>query len=357
MTEPETRRVPLLCRPEGECWYGEGEVVILDRRRLPDEVVYHRCADYEAVARAIEAMVIQGAGALAMAAGYGLALALWSVRDAPVERQGAVLREAAERLRRTRPTGVHLFTTLEELTGVAEAALASGEPAWQAVRDRVDALMAERIEIARRTGENAAALLPDGVRVLTHCFAGPALPFMLHAALEGGKRVEVTTTETRPYLQGARLTAFAIREMGLPVTIITDGMVAFAIQRGLVDVLVTAADRIAMDGSVANKVGTYGAALAAHRHGLPFYVLGYRGPDRKTATGAEITIEMRDPREVLEFRGQRVAAPGADALYPAFDVTPPDLVSALVFARGVYRPAELGRFYTETGTAGAGAVD
>ncbi len=185
------------------------------------------------------------------------------------------------------------------------------------------------------TGRHAETLLASGDRVLTHCFAGPALLYMLAFAREKGKEVRVVCTETRPYLQGARLTAWSVSELGIDTTLITDNMAAHCMSKGMVNKLFAAADRVAMDGVVANKVGTLQLAICADYFKIPFYVLAYGGPDPRTLRGAEIPIEERDPREVLEFLGAPISGPRVKGYYPAFDLTPAGLVTGIVTATGV----------------------
>jgi methylthioribose-1-phosphate isomerase len=193
--------------------------------------------------------------------------------------------------------------------------------------------------VAEACGRHAAAILADGETILTHCFAGAALNWMLYVAhVEQGKHLHLYANETRPYLQGARLTTQQAHEIGIRVTLLTDNMAGFCFSRGMFTTYITAADRIALDGSIANKVGTYQYAVLAARHNVPFYVLGYDGPDPNTPTGADIPIEERDPSDVLRCGNIATAPPGVAAYYPAFDVTPPELVTAIVTERGVFAP-------------------
>ncbi len=303
----------------------EGEAVaIIDRRKLPREVVRVVCRDYHEVARAIEDMAVQGAGDIALTAGFGLYLAsLDSKRD---------IRKAAERLKATRPTGFHLAALIDKLLGISEAEEAASPSAILAF---LQDIMKRQRALSAATGKHAEQLLASGDTILTHCFPGPALLFMLKSARENGKDIKVICTETRPYLQGARLTAWSVSQLGLDTTLITDNMTAHIMSIGKVNKVFTAADRIAMDGSAANKVGTLQLAICARYYAIPFYILGYGGPDRKTETGAEIPIEQRDPREVLEFRGIPISGPEVKALYPAFDVTPRELITAIVTGKGI----------------------
>lgn len=303
---------------------GEG-LSMVDRRRLPREQVWVMCRDYEHVARAIEEMVIQGAGDIAVTAGFGLYLA--ARKGGPVE-----LRTAADRLKSTRPTGYHLAALIDKLLAIA---LGAQDAPAEAIMDCLRDVMARQRELSMKTGTHAETLLAHGDTILTHCFPGPALLFMLGKARENGKEIKVVCSETRPYLQGARLTAWSVSCMGIDTTLITDNMAAHMMSTGRVNKVFTAADRIAVDGSAANKIGTLQLAICARYFALPFYILGYGGPDRKTKTGAEIPIEQRDATEVLEFMGHPISGPEVKGLYPAFDVTPPELISAIVTGKGI----------------------
>ncbi len=312
-----------------------GAVTLLDRRKYPFAVEYVRCQTVEEVAQAVETMIVQGGPPLAYAAGLGLAL------SSPDE---ASYRAAAARLLATRPTADDLHHLIPAALAAAMTALAAGDDPKNAILTLVNFQIECGNTVSRLCGQHAADLLADGDRVLTHCFAGAALCWMLWIAKGQGKRVHLYPTETRPYLQGARLTAQSAVEMGIPCTLITDGMPAHLMSQGMIDTFICAADRITMDGHITNKVGTFQIALAAHYHRLPFYVLGYDGPDPATASGAAIPIEWRDGREVLHLAGQRTAVEGIDALYPAFDITPPHLIAGIVTDRGVF-PAHLIRQY------------
>jgi methylthioribose-1-phosphate isomerase len=336
--------LPLLTRRGDTLRYDRerGIVLVLDRRRYPHETIFVECADVEAVGRAITTMVVQGGPPLAYVAGYGLALAARAWKARPSDAQRAAIIQAAEVLRRTRPTADDLRQIIEHALVRADSAILDGDDAETALADFVDAQVKRGDKVAERCGRNAAGLLTEGDQILTHCFAGAALNWMLYVAhVEQAKPLRLYATETRPYLQGARLTAHQALAIGVPVTLLTDNMPGFCFARGMFNLYITAADRIALDGSIANKIGTYQYAVLAQRHHVPFYVLGYDGPDSATPTGADIPIEERDPSEVLEFAGQRSAPPGAEGYYPAFDVTPPDLVSAIVTNRGIYRPERI----------------
>ncbi len=347
MTEEPKDNLPLLIHPDLWMKLEDDKLLILDRRQLPRNIVYVVCRDYEAVARSIEEMVVQGAGDLAITAGYGLVLAARAIRRENTAVQEDTLKRAAARLINTRPTGHYLANMVNDLLSSGLDALKEGPGAeaglYAALREQIKI----RDEAAQLTGRIGETILADGDSMMTHCFAATAFLYMLKFARDNGKRLKVFATETRPYMQGQRLTSFSINQLGIPVTLITDNMPAYVMSQGLITKVVTAADRVAMDGSAANKIGTYQYAIAAHYHKIPFYVFGYRGPDPKTPTGADIPIEARDPEEVLTFNGQRIAADGVKGYYPAFDVTPPSLISGIITDRGIF-PAHLIKNYRHT---------
>jgi methylthioribose-1-phosphate isomerase len=316
-------------------------VRILDRRVFPHQTRYVDCRSVEDVAVAIEDMVTQISGPF-FAASAGLALA---ARVAGGEPSGArrleIMRHAADRLVATRRTNnniLHAVTAI--LADIAEAGPQEAQPFGEFVEGRVRALWERRRATSRLIGGHAASLLNDGDRILTHCWADAAFIETLAAATRDGKRLEITCTETRPYLQGARLTAHSVAEMGLPVTVITDNMGAWAMDRGRVNVLLTAADRVTMSGHVVNKIGTLQLALAAHAFRLPYYVTVIQ-PDPKALGPEDVPIEERDPAESLHCLGVRTATPLARGWYPSFDITPPHLVSAVVSRHGVHAPSTL----------------
>ncbi|WP_116947088.1 s-methyl-5-thioribose-1-phosphate isomerase [Jiangella endophytica] len=342
-----TLPVPVLDRSVVPAADGDG-VTVLDRRVFPAQVSWVTCKTPEDVAAAIRDMVTQSSGP-AYAAAAGMALAARQAAGLRLDDARARLRAAGEALATARPTNAHPREVVDSVLAAASGAATTAELVAAAVA------AAQRADETYRTrshalGRHTARLLPDGARVLTHCWMDGYLIELVRAADELGRRYRWTATETRPYLQGARLTAHTLAEMGQDVTLITDSMGAAALASGRVDALVTAADRVAMDGSVANKVGTLGLAAAAARFGVPFYAL-VQAPDPTTPTGADIVVEERDPAEVLETLGRRTASPlVTEAWYPAFDVTPPDLVTRVVTDRGAFEPGRLADYVT-TGEA------
>src|SRR3954451_18861924 len=330
----------------GESVVIEPDVVrILDRRVFPFERTWVTCRSHEDVAKAIEDMVTQSLGPLFAAAG-GMVLA---ARDADRLPTAAARRhfmsEAGRRLVATRPTNNAIRDVVAELLGVAASAVAAGEPVGRAV-ERATGDMAERYRAGYRAlGEHAAVLIPDGATVLTHCWADAYLTETVAAVLRSGKRIDAICTETRPYLQGARLTAESLAEMGVPTRLVTDAMPAHLMSRGEVTVFVSGADRVTMDGAVVNKIGTLSIAIAAHTYGVPFVAL-VQAPDRHAATAADVELEDRDGDEVLHTLGRRTASARVTGVYPAFDVTPPRFVSAVVTDRGRFAPADVASYFS-----------
>jgi methylthioribose-1-phosphate isomerase len=303
-------------------WH-DGALELLDQRLLPTEETWIRCTTYEEVARAIKDMVVRGAPAIGCAAAYGVALGV---------RQNAALDQVCATLAATRPTAVNLFWAIERMRK-------------NPTLEEAQRIQAEDIAACVAIGGHGAPLLPDGT-VLTHCNAGALATGgygtalgVIRSAHAAGRKLRVFADETRPFLQGARLTAWELQRSGIDVTLITDNMAAHLMQRGEIQSVVVGADRIAANGDTANKIGTYGVALAAHAHGLPFFVAAPLSTiDLKTPTGAEIPIEERDRREVTHV-GERALAPdGIGVRNPAFDVTPHALIAAIITEKGVARP-------------------
>ncbi|WP_018685026.1 s-methyl-5-thioribose-1-phosphate isomerase [Actinokineospora enzanensis] len=319
-------------------------VVILDRRRFPFERVWVRCADVEAVAVAIEDMVTQSSGPY-FAALYGLVLAARDARALPPAEARAALGRAGDRLVASRSTNNALRQAVAIVLAEVDAAgpVAGEELAAAALRGALDGDARYRAA-SRALGEHTVALLPDDARVLTHCWADTYLMETVAAADRLGKRLSFLCTETRPYLQGARLTAETLAELGVDTTLITDGMGASVLSAGLVDVLLTAADRVTMDGHVVNKVGTLGLAVAAHAFGVPF-LAQVRAPDPAAPTAADVPIEHRPGDEVLHTLGTRTASAKVRGHYPAFDVTPPRYVTTIVTDRGPFTPDAVAEYH------------
>jgi methylthioribose-1-phosphate isomerase len=335
-------------------WVGgrDGCLRLLDQTRLPTDVAYRDCRSVEDVWEAIRSLRVRGAPAIGVAAAYGVVI---GVQGLAGERAalGQRVRAAAAHLRTSRPTAVNLFWALARMErraeGIAEP-FDSGT-AVQAVLDEAHAIADEDRRMCQAIGRFGAELVPDCGGVLTHCNAGSLATAgdgtalsLLYAAAEAGRKFRVFVDETRPLLQGARLTAWELLQHGLDVTLICDSMAARVMGEGKVGMVVVGADRIAANGDTANKIGTYGVALLAQAHAIPFYVAAPTSTfDLSVPSGVQIPIEQRDAREVTHGFGTATAPAGVDVYNPAFDVTPARLIAAIVTDRGIIRPV------TETG--------
>jgi methylthioribose-1-phosphate isomerase len=316
---------------------GDG-VLILDRRQFPFERNWVLCRTAEEVARAIEDMVTQSSGPY-FAVLFAMVLKARTLEGLPFENARAQLADTARMLENTRRTNNALRKATKIVLDHVDAAqdvthaLIGAEEGDRRYRAKSQAL-----------GEHTANLLPGDATVMTHCWADLYLTETVKAAQAQGKRLKFFCTETRPYLQGARLTAETLIEMGVDTTLITDGMGAAVLQSGQVDALVTAADRVTMDGHVVNKVGTLGLAVAAHAFGVPFHAQ-VQAPDQQAPTTEHVEIEYRDGSEVLQVLGRPSATPRVKGHYPAFDVTPPRFVTTVVTDRGVFDAGALDEYY------------
>lgn len=324
-------------------------IEMIDQRLLPHRIEYVACRGAQDVANAIRSMVIRGAPAIGCAAAYGVALEALSSAAEPGEHQARWIAQAIEVIGASRPTAVNLFWALKRMRSVAEEAASAGatpEQVSQALLREAHAVLAEDIAINRRLGEHGATLLADGARILTHCNAGALATAghgtalgIIRSARDAGIAVSVIACETRPYLQGARLTAWEMVREGIPVTLIADSAAAHLMSRGEVDAVIVGTDRVAGNGDVANKIGTYAHAVIAKRHGIPFYVACPLSTlDLALADGSGIPIEQRPADEVMGYRDERWAPEGVAVSNPAFDVTPAELVTAIVTERGIAQP-------------------
>ena len=310
-------------------WMGD-RLDLLDQRRLPEETVYVTCRTAGETADAIRDMVVRGAPAIGCAAAFGIALEA---------KRGADFVAASARLAASRPTAVNLFWALERMKGVADA------------EAEAIAIYQEDLAACRTMGAHGAELIPDGARIMTHCNAGALATAghgtalgVIRSARDQGKSISVVANETRPYLQGARLTAWEMVQEKIPVTLITDNMAGHLMSRGEIDLVIVGADRIAANGDAANKIGTYTLAVLAQRHGLPFYVAAPLSTfDPAIPDGSHITIEERPAAEVTGYRGLRWAPHGVEVRNPAFDVTPADLIAAIITEKGVIERPSLER--------------
>ncbi len=331
--------------------WDDNQVVLIDQTLLPEQLEWRRCADIPTLCQAICELAVRGAPAIGVAAGFGLALS-WRLRmpasgDTATVLAGFQADRAA--LAATRPTAVNLFWALDRVGGVAEKMAAAGGSAEEiaaALLAEARAIREEDVAMCRAMGMAGQALLPDFSTVLTHCNAGGLATGgygtavgVVFAAKEAGKTIRVFADETRPLLQGARLTAYELVSQGIDVQVICDSAAATVLAQGKIDAVITGADRIAANGDAANKIGTYPLAVMANRHDVPFYVAAPASTfDPGTAHGKDIVIEERDPAEVHAYRGVRATPEGSGAYNPAFDVTPNDLITAFITEHGVLRP-------------------
>lgn len=326
-------------------WYENGNVRILDRRVYPRRVEYVICTSHREVAQALADMVTQSLGPY-MAAGMGMALAAHEARDMPRERAWEHLCAAAHTLHNARPT------TARRMKEVTDAALAVAKTALDAGESAVEAVFEHTVAQANRRYEQAAAiagyfveLLPDRpCTLLTQCFAESNVGFIFKEIARRGLPVKIICPETRPYLQGARLTASVAYDQGMDVTVITDNMPASLMQQGKINVFTAAADAVCLDGHVINKVGTLQIAICAQRFGVPAFITG--NPDAMHPCAGDIEIELRDGSDVLHTQGIPSTMEGVKGYYPAFDVTPPSLISGVVTDKGVFSPYDLRRYFS-----------
>ncbi len=321
----------------------DGAVVMIDQTRLPLEETFVTCRTYQEVATAIRNMVIRGAPAIGVAAAMGVALGVAGAAEAGLDEQ---METICDTLARTRPTAVNLFWGIDRMKRLYAGL--RGRPIEEIRRRMVEEaqlVREEDIAINRAMGRHGAPLVPDGKTVLTHCNAGALATAgygtalgVIRAAIESGKHVDVFADETRPFLQGARLTVWELQQDGIPTTLITDNMAGHFMKSGRIGCVVVGADRIAANGDVANKVGTYSVAVLAHENGVPMFVAAPISTlDLTLASGDLIPIEERSPAEVTHMFGHAVAPPGTAAQNPAFDVTPARYITAIITERGVAR--------------------
>src|SRR5262247_988880 len=324
-------------------------IVMIDQRKLPAEEVYVRCKTAPEVAKAIKTMVIRGAPAIGVAAAMGIAVGMIRSRATGTKQFTTEFQKTCDLMAGTRPTAVNLFWAIERMKKAFADAAHDGQSVDEIKRRLVSearAIHDEDVQSCRTMGAHGAGLVPESARILTHCNAGALATAgygtalgVIRAAAEQGKKVAVLADETRPFLQGARLTAWELVKDGIDTTVITDNMAASMMRLGHVDLVVVGADRIAANGDVANKIGTYGVAVLAKEHGIPFYVAAPLSTiDLNTPDGTRIPIEERNGREVTHVGSARLTPEGAHVRNPAFDVTPSKYVTAIITERGIARP-------------------
>jgi methylthioribose-1-phosphate isomerase len=327
-------------------WSPTGAVRILDQRALPGTQVMRDLESTEAVADAIRTLQVRGAPLIGIAAAMGLVAGTRDARPAGREVFLRRVQEAVALLRATRPTAANLGWALDRMRRVADETSGTGAAIWDELQREATRIWEEDREMCRRIGDHGQPLLPDGARVLTHCNAGALATGGLGTALApvyvahgAGRRLHVFVDETRPVLQGARLTAWELTHAGIPCTVIADGAAAALMKAAGIDLVIVGADRIARNGDVANKIGTYGLALAAQHHGIPFYVAAPGSTiDARIPSGEDIPIEQRPAEEVRRMAGHALTPPEAAVLNPAFDVTPARFITGYLTDRGLVRP-------------------
>ena len=343
--ERQDKGLAFMLQYENIAWYEDGEVRILDRRIYPAKVEFVTCRTHVEVAKAITDMVTQSAGPFT-AAPMGMALAAWECRDMPADAQMDYLRKASYTISHSRPTTVgRMKLVTEAVLPSAEKALKEGRRVDLAIRDFVVEANNMRYSKIGKCAKYLVDKFPDNGTIMTQCFAETILGMMLKECQNRGKVIRLFCPETRPYFQGARLTATVCSQMGFDTTVITDNMPAFVMAKEHVDVFTCAADAICLDGYVFNKVGTSQIAICAKHFGIPFYVSG--APDVGHPTHDTVTIEMRDPEYSLQAMGVRTAieGTGVKGYYPAFDMTPPDLITGIATDKGMLSPFELAKYF------------
>ena len=330
--------------------WNDGRLELIDQRRLPLEFEYVACEDAVQTANAIRDMVVRGAPAIGCTAAYGVALEAQRHAGAARAQFDSALEQAFKVLAASRPTAVNLFWAIARMREVhAQTRNESTQTAAASLLALARKMHGDDVEICRAIGRHGAPLIADGARIMTHCNAGALATAghgtalgVIRSARDAGKRISVIANETRPYLQGARLTAWEMVQENIPVTLVTDNMAGHLMQQGRIDVIVVGADRIAANGDAANKIGTYTLAVLAERHRIPFYVAAPLSTiDIAIADGSAIPIEERDAAEVTGFRGMRWAPEGVSVANPAFDVTPAALITGIITELGVVDQPDL----------------
>jgi methylthioribose-1-phosphate isomerase len=328
-------------------WSACGDAVdIIDQRRLPGELVRRQLRSAAEVCEAIATLAVRGAPAIGIAGALGLVVALTPHTDESRDEFLGTVESLSARIAAVRPTAVNLPWAMERMRCAARRSTGGASEILAKLRHEASLILEEDRAMCRRIGEHGLSLLPPDARVLTHCNAGALATGGMGTALapiylaaERGRRLRVFASETRPLMQGSRLTAWELMQAGIEVTVLADNMAASLLRDGAVDLVIVGADRIAANGDVANKIGTYPLALAARHHGVPFYVAApWSTVDAATASGREIPIEHRSPEEVTGGPGGATAPAGVGVYNPAFDVTPSELITAIITDRGIVRP-------------------
>ena len=322
----------------------DGTVELIDQTRLPNETVWVKITDYKSMASAIKEMKLRGAPLIGVAAAYGLALTAFHSKSESREDLIKELEESAKILRKTRPTAVNLFWAINRVMKKARETLGTKKTLAKSVINEANTMADEDVKTNRRMGKHGAELLDDGDTVLTHCNAGSLATVdygtalgVIRAAIEEGKNIKVISCETRPRLQGAKLTCYELMHDGIPVTLISDTMVGYVMLKGMVDKVVVGADRIVRD-AVLNKIGTYNVAVLAFEHNIPFYVAAPMSTMDQSRSSDDAIVEERNPMEITTVGCERIAPEGVKVFNPAFDITPLEYVDAVITEEGILVP-------------------
>ena len=328
---------------ENVAWYENGKVRILDRRIYPTEIKFVDCYTHEEVAKAISDMVTQSAGPYT-AAGMGMALAAFEAKGKSEKEQLEHIEKASYTISHARPTTANRMEIITKgCIDVFKKALQEGNDPVEAVFMRTIDSLNRRYSTMEIVGEHLSSMFPKNGSILTQCFGETIIGMMLRAARKRNNDVKIYCAETRPYLQGARLTSSCCHDMGFDTTVITDNMVAYTMQYKGIDLFTSAADTIARDGHIANKIGTNQIAILAKYYSIPYFVTGI--PEIGKEKGSDIIIEERDQSEVLSYRGINNTLDGVRAIYPSFDITPPHLISGIITDKGIYSPYDLNSYF------------
>lgn len=341
--ERADKDLAFVLRYENVAWYQQGKVKILDRRIYPTKVEFVTCNTHIEVAQAIADMVTQSAGPYT-AAGMGMALAAYESRNMSKDKMWEYLGKAAYTLSHARPTTAKRMSQVTDgCLKAAKTAIEEGKKVDEAIFLYTIESLNRRYSTMEKVGKNLVDMFPEKGNVMTQCFGETIVGMMLREAKRRNKDIKIFVPETRPYFQGARLTASVAYDQGFDTTVITDNMPAFTMARKKIDLFTSAADVICLDGHIVNKIGTYQIAIAAKYHGVPYFVTGI--PDKGHETISTVTIEERDPKYVLEARGIKNTLDGVKGYYPSFDITPPHLVSGVVTDKGIYTPYDIQKYF------------
>lgn len=333
--------LPFMLRYENIAWYEDGQVKILDRRVYPEKINFVVCKTYKEVAQAISDMVTQSAGSYT-AAIMGMALAAYEARELNDDEKMNFLKKAQDKISNARPTTANrMMKITENAIEVAKKAIQNKECVIEAIKNEAINSLNRRYSIMDKIGKTLVELIPDNGRILTQCFGETIIGMMIRNLLDSNKKVKIYCAETRPYMQGAKLTATCFAEMGFDTTILTDNMIAYAMKYEKINFYTSAADTITRSGYIANKIGTYQIALIAKEFKVPYFVTGI--PDSDKYDKEDIIIEQRDPSLILGTHTHK----NCNAIYPSFDITPPCLISGVVTDKGIYSAYDLNSYFTK----------